>query len=255
MSDVDMQPSESTRSNVVGVAARSAASAVCGVDDGVGGEDARASSPGPARACRRPWPSRRRSTRRSPSTCTCAVLGTVSVVMIATAASGPPSGDRASAAASTPASSVSHGQPLADEPVEQTTTSPAETSEHVADVLGGAVRVGEALGPGAHVGAARVEDDGARRRRRRPPGATTTTGAPTTRFVREDGGGDVRRSVVDDEGEVGPAGGLQPGGDPGGAEAGGAVTVTVRLRPVGGRASRAGRARGSSTARRRPRCP
>ena len=47
------------------------------------------------------------------------------------------------------------------------------------------------------------------------------TGAACTRLVGEDAGGGEMRAVVDDEGDVGKAAGLQAGGDPGGPETGG----------------------------------
>ncbi len=59
----------------------------------------------------------------APSTTTC--LLTESVVMIASAASFPPSPDSASYAASTPASTCSRSLVSPISPVEQTTTSPA----------------------------------------------------------------------------------------------------------------------------------
>ena len=128
VSDVDMQPSESTRSNVSDVAVRSAAAAVsASTTASVVITQSIVARPGasiPAPLAMPPmvhFP-------RSPSMCMCAVLGTVSVVMIATAASGPPSGESASTATSTPASSVSMGSRSPIRPVEQTTTSPAEIS-------------------------------------------------------------------------------------------------------------------------------
>ena len=85
---VDRQPSESTRSKLTPVAAFSAVCSTAGVDDRVGGEDdehrgqARREHAG-ALGHAADASSRRR--------CCTVVFGTVSVVMIARAASGPPS--------------------------------------------------------------------------------------------------------------------------------------------------------------------
>ncbi len=98
-------------------------------------------------------------------------------------------------------------------PVEQTTTSPAETSEHLGDLLGRGVGVGEALGAGAGVGPAGVEDDGVD-----PAVADDLTGpgdgGRLDAVAREDGRGVVVGAVVDDEGEIGRTRALQAGGDP-----------------------------------------
>ena len=107
----------------------------------------------------------------------------VSVVRIASAASAPPSASSAAAAASTPASSRSIGSRSPIRPVEQTATSPAPMPERGGDVLGGAVRVGEAGGPGAGVGAAGVEHDRATAGRRRRTCRVQSTGAALTRLL------------------------------------------------------------------------
>src|SRR5450756_173920 len=101
VSEVDMQPSESIRSKVSAVAARSAASAssasttasVVSTQSIVA--SAGASMPAPLAIPPIDQPSRT----------TCTVLGTVSVVMIASAAAGPPSAARAPATAVMPSSS------------------------------------------------------------------------------------------------------------------------------------------------------
>ena len=68
-----------------------------------------------------------------PSACTCtACLATVSVVRMASAASGPPSLSRAAAARVMPASSASIGSRSPISPVEHTATSPAPMSSAVA---------------------------------------------------------------------------------------------------------------------------
>ena len=124
MSLVDMQPSESIRSKVVAVAARSTASRRGGVDDRVGRDDDEHRREGRGEhagslghAADRPAV----AVAPSPSS------ARVSVVMIASAATGPPSAARAAAAASTPPRSRSIGSRSPMRPVEQTTTSPAAT--------------------------------------------------------------------------------------------------------------------------------
>src|SRR5690606_7051485 len=86
------------------------------------------------------------------------------------------------------------------------------------DVLGGAVRVLEALEAGAGVGAAGVQDDSA--------GTAVGDGLAGPEDGRrldavggEDGGGGVAGAVVDDEGDILLAGGLQTGGEADGPEA------------------------------------
>ena len=63
-------------------------------------------------------------------------------------------------AADMPPSSLSIGSRTPIRPVEQTATSAAEVVQHLGDLLGGGVRVLEALGSGAGVGAAGVQDHG-----------------------------------------------------------------------------------------------
>ena len=140
-----------------------------------------------------------------PSACvTTACLATVSVVRIASAASAPPSAVSAGDAASTPASSRSIGSRSPIRPVEQTATSPAPMPQAVGDALGGQVGVGEPGRPGAGVRAAGVQHDGAQ------PAvgddlARPQHGRRLDPVRREHRGGDVGRTVVDDEGEVEPA--------------------------------------------------
>ena len=95
-----------------------------------------------------------------PSPACPATLWTVSVVLIATAASSWPSGESAPAAASTPASDRVHRQQLADQAGGADHDVPRRDAEDLGDVLGRAVGVEKALGAGAGVGAAGVEDDG-----------------------------------------------------------------------------------------------
>ena len=153
-----------------------------------------------------------------PSRCCTVVFGTLSVVMIARAASGPPSSESALTAARDAGGQLVHGQPDADQPGGGDRDVDRAEAQLGRGVLGGGVGVLEALGPGAGVGAAGVEDD-------RPgplPGQHLT--APEHRRGREavggeDGRGGVVRTVVEDDGDVGVAGGLEPGGDAGGREA------------------------------------
>ena len=168
-----MQPSESIRSKVARVAARSAASASAGsttasvVRTHEHGRQRRGEHPGAL------GHAADATTRRGGDV---PVFGTVSVVMIAVAASGRRAGSRAAAATSTPASSRSMGSRSPMRPVEHTTTSPGETPSGRGDVLGRAVRVQEALGAGADVGAAGVEDDGVHDAVAAPPDATRRPG-------------------------------------------------------------------------------
>ena len=92
-------------------------------------------------------------------------------------------------------------------PVEQTATSTgADSAEDLGGLLGGGVGVLEALGPGARVGAAGVEDDGAQR-----AAGEHLLGPQHGRGLDlvggEHAGGGARRAVVDDEREVEPAAG------------------------------------------------
>ena len=160
VSEVDMQPSESTRSNVC--ARRGAQRGVggLGVDDGVGRDDAEHRGQAGGEHARRPWPCRRRSTRPGRRrSCMCAVLATVSVVMIATAASGPPVGRERLDGDVDAVEDLVDGQPLADQTGRADHDVARGDLQGGADRLGGQVHVEEALGPGAHVGAAGVEHD------------------------------------------------------------------------------------------------
>ena len=99
-------------------------------------------------------------TRKPPAPTASDCLGTESVVMIARAASSAPDTASSGTAASTPASSRSIGRRSPIRPVEQTATSPADSSSAIGDPLRGGVGVLEAGRAGAGVGAAGVEDDG-----------------------------------------------------------------------------------------------
>ena len=241
---------------------RSASSRSAAVDDGVGGDHDEHRGQRRARACRRPWPCRRPTSRRAARPRS---WRTVSVVMIASAASGPPSVASAGRRGVDAGQQEVHRQPLADQ-------------------------------------AGRADDDVARRRRRAtaptcsavrwvswkpgapvqalaPPELSTTasdpavgddlrdqmTGAASTRLLGEHGGRVVVGAVVDDEGDVGAAGGLQAGGDAGGPEAArggdghqevppvsevGVMTRPARRQAVGGGAGVGDRARAPSRCRR-----
>ena len=83
-----------------------------GRHDGVGGEDDEHRGQDGREHARRPWPCRRCV---QPSRCCTVVLGTESVVMIARAASGPPSSLRACDRGGDPGGQLVHGQPHADQ--------------------------------------------------------------------------------------------------------------------------------------------
>ncbi len=119
LSFVLMQPSESSRSRLTLVAARSAASrSDAGRSASVVSTTsivARAGASMPAPLAMPPM--------LHPSRATTAVLGTVSVVMIASAACPPPDGDSFPAASATPQASFSIGSRTPMSPVEHTATS------------------------------------------------------------------------------------------------------------------------------------
>ena len=139
--------------------------------------------------------------------------------MIACAASPPPSGDSAATACVDAGEQLVHRQPLADQAgradrdvgrAEQPSSS--ATCSAVAWVSGKPAGPVQALAPPELSTTAST----------RP--SVTTCAAPDDRrgldpVAGEDGGGGVRRPVVDDERDVGLAGGLEAGGDPGGPEA------------------------------------
>ena len=194
---VDMQPSESSRSKLTRVAARSARSAVAAsTTASVVSTTSIVASWGasiPAPLAIPPM------LQPLPSTTTC--LLTVSVVMIAVAASSPPSGPSAPRASSTPASSTSRSLVRPIRPVEQTTTSTAPMPSPDGDLLGDGVRGLEALGAGVAVGAAGVQHD------RAHDAVLDDLLAPQHRVGLAAVGGEhrrggERRAVVDDEREV-----------------------------------------------------
>ena len=116
---VDMQPSESSRSKLTRVAARSAESrSPASTTASVVRTTSMVASWGASIPAPLAMPP---TLQPAPSTTTC--LLTESVVMIALAASAPPAPSRASWAASTPASTCSRSLARPISPVEQTTTS------------------------------------------------------------------------------------------------------------------------------------
>ena len=135
---VDMQPSASSRSKVVPGRRRSDSVGGRGVDDGVGGDHAQHRRQRRVRACRRPWPCRRPSSRRG--WVTTAVLATVSVVRIASAASAPPSASSAATAAVDAGEQLVHRQPVADQAgrADDHLAGPDRPSGGCGNVLGGA---------------------------------------------------------------------------------------------------------------------
>ena len=135
---VDMQPSESSRSKVVRVAARRAAAQVAAsTSASVVSTTSMVARPGASI----PAPLAIPATDQPPGAVRTTVLGWVSVVMIASAAAVPPSVERAATAASTPAVSFSRSSRSPISPVEQTTMSvagqptPAPTLAAVAAVV------------------------------------------------------------------------------------------------------------------------
>ena len=141
---------------------RSAGSSCVGVGDGVGGEHARAWWPATARACPRPWPSRRRST--CPSLVQRSLLGHgvgghdgVGGIGAAGHAAGHLVHDLGDAG-----QHLVHRQPVADQTggthrdLDRAGLG-APVAQRGGDFLGGLVGVLEAAGPGAGVGAAGIE--------------------------------------------------------------------------------------------------
>ena len=165
-----------------------------------------------------------------------AVLATESVVMIASAASGPPSAASAGRGLLDAGQQLVHRQPLADQAGRaDRDVGGAESPAGAATCSAVAWVSAKPAGAGAGVGPAGVEHD-------RPHDAAGEhlLGPQHRRGLDPVGGehpgGGVPRPVVDDQGHVGRAAGLEPGGDAGGPEAAGAVTLMARIpsaaRPV-----------------------
>src|SRR5450830_1010885 len=199
VSFVDMQPSESIRSKVEAVAARSAASASSAVTTAsVVSTESIVASPGasiPAPLAIPPTD--------QPARSTWTVFGTESVVMLGGAVDA--------------RQQQVHRQPLADQTGRADQHVARGHAEQRADPLGGAVRVDEAGRAGTRVRAAGVEHDGARHAIGDSL-AGPHNGCGDDPIGGEDGGRNVRGPVVDDQRDVQPATALQPGSDPGGAE-------------------------------------
>ena len=215
MSLVDMQPSESSRSNVAAAAARNDSSHVVGVDGRVGRED--------DEHRRERWREHAGALGHAADHPPVAVghrlLGWVSVVRIASAAASPPPADRDSYASSMPARRAVSSSVSPMRPVEQTATSIAPDVEQGAGELGGAVRGQEAIGSGVAVRAAGVEDDSAQLP------VLHDLATPDDRVGHAPVGGEHARgregrTVVHDERDVRTPAGLEARGDAGGAEAG-----------------------------------
>lgn len=266
-----MQPSESTRSKVVRVAPwravrRPPASTWASVVSTTS-IVARAGASMPAPLAMPP-------TVHVPSgvsTETCAVLATVSVVMIAVAAARPPSVDNAAAAVSTPASSASIGTGWPITPVDATTTSPEEMPSTSPTFSAVSCTCTKPSGPVQTFAEPELSTTA-----ETTPSLTTcrdhTTGCPTTRLVvntpaptcagpsfttRARSGRPEGLSPATTPDARNPAGAVTPGDVPGlvPTRASARWSVTVPLRPEGGRGPRAGRGPGSMTAAHRRRCP
>ncbi len=247
---VDMHPSESSRSNVTRVAARSAASSDSAERSAsVVSTTSIVARPGASM----PAPFAMPPTRHpSPSTTT--VFARVSVVMIARAASSPPSADRRFAAESTPSSSTSPSSWSPMSPVEQTSTSPEEMPS--ADAAASAVRcvTWNPSGPVKQFAPpefSTIADT-------RPSEMTCCDQRIGFAFARFDvntaaaccNGPRFTMSARSSAPER-----LMPAAIPAASKPTGAVTVTGRLRSREGRSTRRGRARCSRTGPRHPPCP
>ena len=197
---VDMQPSESIRSKVVAVAARSAASQRGRVDDGVGGEHDEH-----GRQRRREHAGALGHAADDPAVAGLhedlladRVGGHDRVGRVGAAVGRQGSGGRGDTGGSR---SIGSSSPIS--PVEQTTTSPAEIASTSATCSAVAWVSAKPCGAGVAVGAAGVQDDGVDPRRRRWTWRLQATGAALHPVAGEDGRGAVVGPVVDDEGDVG----------------------------------------------------
>ena len=209
---VDMQPSESRRSKLTRVAARSAVSrSSAGTTASVVSTTSIVASWGASMPAPLAIPP---TVQPAPSTTTC--LLTESVVMIASArlrAVVAEAGVRRVDAVEQLLAVVGEADQAggADDDVDRA------DAEALGDPLGDGVGGLEAVGAGVAVGAAGVEHD------RADDAVLDDLLAPEDRVGLaavggEDRGGVVGGPVVDDQGDVLGAGGLEPGGDAGGAE-------------------------------------
>ncbi len=187
-----------------------------------------------------------------------ATLCTVSVVLIATAAASCPSGERVAAASSAPARILSIGSSSPMRPVEQTTTSPAETPRTSATCS--AVRC-VSRKPWVPVQALAPPE--LRTTASTRPSATTcrdhVTGAASTRLVVKTAAAWWSGPSLTTSARSGVPLALRPAVTPAARKPAGRWTgcwpLTVRLLRSGGRGSRRDRGRGWRTARPRRRCP
>ena len=245
-----MQPSESIRSNVVEVADRSAASSeeasatasVVTTTSIV----ARAGASMPAPLAMPPTDQPSRST----STC----LLTVSVVRMASAASVPPSADRAAAAPVTPAVSRSIGSSSPISPVEQTATSPAETPSACATCSAVAWVSRKPWAPVQALAPPELRTTASTR-----PSTSTwrlhVTGAASTRLPVKTAAAWWSGPSLTTRATSGRPLGLSPAVTPAARNPAGAVTLTAPPPRSAARWSRAGRGRGWRTGWRRRRSP
>ena len=247
---VDMHPSESRRSKVTRVADRSAASSDSGdTSASVVSTTSIVARPGASM----PAPFAMPPTRH-PSRSTTTVFGRLSVVMIARAASSPPSPDRRAAAESTPSSTTSPSSCSPMSPVEHTSTSPDDTP--TAEAAASAVRcvTWKPSGPVKQFAPPELSTIAPTR-----PSAMTCCdqriGFAFARF-------DVNTAAAAFEGprftmraRSSAPERLMPAAMPAASKPAGAVTVTGRLRSREGRSTRRGRARCSRTGSPRPPCP
>ena len=234
-----MAPSESSRSKLTRVAARSAASRSADpAAASVVSTTSMVASPGASMPAPLAIPP-----TVNPGPATTTVLGTLSVVMMARAAAGPPSRASASWAASTPAVILSIGSSSPMRPVEQTAMSSASTPSRAA-TWPAVARV--SAKPAAPVQALA------------PPELSTTaascprpmisshqrTGAALTRLVVNTPAASYRGPSLTTRATSGSPDDLSPAATPAARKPAGAVTVTGRVRSWRVRWSRGTRARG-----------
>ena len=112
----------------------------------------------------------------SPTAIAC--LAKVSVVRIASAASGPPSALECFGGRVDAGKQLVHRQELADQPGAGDGHLTGAAAEELGDVLGGVMGVAEPARAGAGIGPAGIEYDGAQPAARRAPGVTTGPARP-----------------------------------------------------------------------------
>ena len=183
-----------------------------------------------------------------------ACLLTVSVVMIAVAASSPPSRDSCAQACSMPDVTSGMGNRTPISPVEQTATSPAATPSPAA-VFSAMARA--SANPGRPVQAFAPPEFRTTAHSR--PSATAlrdqSTGAANTRLRVKTPAAANRGPRLETTARSGRSPPLIPAAIPAAANPAGVVTLTVPLRSCSGRWSRRDRGRCSWTGLRRRQCP